>query len=111
MPADESNSEWLTRKWRIDPELDACGWPRRKVPGPGASTQEPGPHRLEEYETDAGPADYALCVDADALGVVETKKSSLGPQKVRFLFEQMLGRGACVSIGNPAVLLERPPTN
>ena len=35
---------------------------------------------LEEYETDNGPADYALCVDGKVLGIVEAKKLSLGPQ-------------------------------
>lgn len=86
MCASEANSEWLTRKRRIDPKLDACGWLNRAAPGNGA-------YRLEEYETDAGPADYALCVDADALGIVEAKKLSLGPQNV-LTQAQRYSRGA-----------------
>lgn len=37
---------------------------------------------IEEYPTDNGPADYALCVDGQLLGVVEAKKLTLGPQSV-----------------------------
>ncbi|MBP1927703.1 type I restriction enzyme R subunit [Methanolinea mesophila] len=37
---------------------------------------------IEEYPTEKGPADYALCVDGLILGVVEAKKVSLGPQNV-----------------------------
>lgn len=86
MPSSEANSEWLTRKRRIDPKLDACGWPCRNGSGAGA-------YRLEEYETDAGPADYALCVDADALGIVEAKRLTLGPQGV-LTQSQRYSRGA-----------------
>ena len=75
MAADESNSEWLTRKRRIDPQLHAAGWPK-------VHEGHRGPHRVEEFETDAGPADYALCIDGRVLGIVEAKKLSLGPQNV-----------------------------
>jgi type I restriction enzyme R subunit len=37
---------------------------------------------IEEYETDNGPADYALAVNGHIVGVVEAKKLSLGPQNV-----------------------------
>jgi type I restriction enzyme R subunit len=70
-----SEGEWRTRKRRIDPRLDACGWPL-------GSAESPGNYRLEELDTDAGPADYALQVDRDTLGIVEAKKLSLGPQNV-----------------------------
>lgn len=89
MPLDESQSEWLTRKQRIDPLLDARGWRRRAQHGSGN-------YRLEEYETDAGPADYALCVDRDVLGIVEAKKLSLGPQNVLTQSERY-SRGATAS--------------
>lgn len=46
-------SEWLTRKRRIDPLLDAAGWPRR---GAGASAA----FRTEEEETAHGPAALGL---------------------------------------------------
>src|SRR5262245_55176758 len=86
MPYDESQSERLTRKRRIDPKLDASGWPKKNAPGAG-------PYRLEEYETEAGPADYALAIGADVLGVIEAKKLSLGPQGV-LTQAQRYSRGA-----------------
>jgi hypothetical protein len=51
------NSEWLTRKCRIDPRLDAPGWRRRP-----AVTPLREPYRAEE-ETENGPADDALWLD------------------------------------------------
>jgi hypothetical protein len=48
-----SESEWLTRKRRVDPLLDAAGWPRRKGKASPA-------FRTEEEETAHGPADYEL---------------------------------------------------
>src|SRR3954453_6487713 len=73
--SNNDDREWQTRKQRISPVLDAVGWPKKLRPTRGA-------YRLEEYETTAGPADYALCVDDEALGIVEAKKLSLGPQNV-----------------------------
>jgi type I restriction enzyme, R subunit len=77
----ESNSERLTRKRLIDPKLKAAGW--KIVP---FSTQksliDDGPCAIEEFETANGPADYALCVDGQILGIVEAKKLTLGPQGV-----------------------------
>lgn len=65
-------NEFRTRKDRIDPILDALGWKKQRVPN--------GPYRIEEYETDNGPADYALCCDGRVLGIVEAKRLTLGPQ-------------------------------
>ncbi len=45
MTTGEAHSEWLTRKRRIDPRLDALGWSRARAAVQGA-------YRLEEYETD-----------------------------------------------------------
>ncbi len=67
-------SEWRTRKSRIDPKLDAAGW---RVAKSG-----PAPHRTEEEETDNGPADYALWLDDEVAGLVEAKKLTTGPQNV-----------------------------
>jgi len=67
-------SEWLTRKRRIDPLLDAAGWPRRK----GGNSA----FRTEEEETAHGPADYALWLDDRIVGIVEAKKLTIGPQNV-----------------------------
>jgi type I restriction enzyme R subunit len=65
-------SEWKTRKKRIDPKLDAAGW---RLRGKDAS-------RTEEEETANGPADYALWLDKNVVGVVEAKKLTVGPQNV-----------------------------
>jgi len=73
MPGGESQSEWLTRKQRIDPLLDTLGWKK-------ATRSLRGACRFEEYETTSGPADYHLCCDSQVLGILEAKKLSLGPQ-------------------------------
>lgn len=88
----ESNSEWLTRKRRIDPRLDALGWTRL-----GAAHGSAVPYRIEEYETANGPADYALGVGGTILAIVEAKKLTLGPQNVLTQAERY-SRGAT---GNP----------
>jgi type I restriction enzyme R subunit len=79
--ASENNSEWLTRKRLIDPKLKAAGWPI--VPfnpvTPLASYERCA---VEEFETEYGPADYALSVGGQILGIVEAKKLTLGPQSV-----------------------------
>ena len=74
-------SERQTRKLRIDPKLEAAGWTIVSYDDgkPLSSYQNCA---IEEYPTDNGPADYALCVDGAILGVVEAKKLSLGPQNV-----------------------------
>ncbi len=75
------HSEWQTRKQLIDPALRKAGW--TIVPFDG---QKPlsSYHccAIEEYSTDNGPADYALCVDGQIIGIVEAKKLTLGPQNV-----------------------------
>src|SRR5713101_208207 len=75
------DSEWLTRKQLIDPKLKAAGW--RVVPFNSArSLSAYDRSAIEEYPTDNGPADYALCVSGKILGIVEAKKLTLGPQNV-----------------------------
>lgn len=69
-------AEWQTRKRRIDPRLDSLGWPL----GPGKSPAKP--HRTEEHDTENGPADYALWLNANIAAVVEAKKLTIGPQNV-----------------------------
>jgi type I restriction enzyme R subunit len=79
--ASESNSEWLTRKRVIDPKLKAVGW--EIVPfSAGMSLRSHKRSAIEEFETNNGPADYALCVDGRIIGIVEAKKLTLGPQSV-----------------------------
>jgi type I restriction enzyme, R subunit len=76
-----SESEWLTRKKRIDTRLKALGW--GIVPVAEAQPLSAyRSHAVQEFLTDNGPADYALCVNGRVLGIVEAKKLSLGPQNV-----------------------------
>lgn len=79
--ASPENSEWLTRKQRIDPMLRAAGWTIEPY-DPDKPLSALDGCAIEEYPTDLGPADYALCRDGKILGVVEAKKLSLGPQNV-----------------------------
>lgn len=77
----EINSERLTRKRLIDPKLKAAGW--KIVPfSPHKTGLNDGPCAIEEFDTANGPADYALCVDGQIVGIVEAKKLTLGPQGV-----------------------------
>src|SRR5882762_6239228 len=80
MPS-ESNSERLTRKRLVDPKLNAAGWSIVRF-SPGKPLGDYATCAIEEFETANGPADYALCVDGQILGIVEAKKLSLGPQSV-----------------------------
>jgi type I restriction enzyme, R subunit len=70
-----SEAERLTRKRRIEPLLDAAGWPRRKGKASAG-------FRTEEVETAHGPADYALWLGDRVVGIVEAKKLTIGPQNV-----------------------------
>lgn len=64
-------SERQTRKKRIDPLLKASGW--NVVPfDPEKRLSEYNLCAIEEYPTENGPADYALCVDDQLLGIVCT---------------------------------------
>ena len=73
-PRSADESEWRTRKLRIDPLLDACGW--RLGRGTNAA------RRTEEEETDNGPADYALWLEDRIVGIVEAKRLSVSPDGV-----------------------------
>src|SRR5712692_5039158 len=78
-----ANSEFVTRKELIDRKLKDAGWRIIKF-----DTAKPLAKydrcAIEEYPTESGPADYALCVGGQILGVVEAKKLSLGPQNILF---------------------------
>ncbi len=77
----QKDSEWLTRKRLIDPQLQTVGW--RVTPySPNLDLTNCEPLAIEEYPTDNGPADYALCAEGKILGIVEAKKLTLGPQNV-----------------------------
>ncbi len=74
-------TEYRTRRSRIDPHLIAQGWeivPFDASAVPASYTH----HAVTEYPTANGPADYALFVAGQPLGIVEAKKVSLGPQNV-----------------------------
>ncbi len=76
-----SESERVTRKKRIDPQLKAAGW----VISPyqtGMDLSRCNRYALEEFPTENGPADYALCLDGKIVAVIEAKKVTLGPQNV-----------------------------
>src|SRR5258708_22633520 len=80
-PPSPSNCEGLTRKRLVDSMLKASGWKVAPfVHGKPLTAQQC--FAIQEYPTAAGPADYALCVDGQVIGIVEAKKLSLGPQNV-----------------------------
>jgi type I restriction enzyme, R subunit len=94
-PATPKHSEWLTRKQLIDPKLKAAGW--RVAPFiPTKPLTAYDDCAIEEFPTEDGPADYALCVNGQILGVVEAKKLTLGPQNVLTQAERY-SRGATTS--------------
>jgi len=74
-------SEWVTRKTRIDGKLAASGWIVMRYDS-AQDTSVLSAHAVEEYPTDSGPADYALFVDGQLLGFLEAKKVSVGTQNV-----------------------------
>lgn len=75
------DSEWLTRKRLIDPKLKAAGWRVVRF-SDGKPLSAYDRCAIEEFPTDNGPADYALCDSGKLLGIVEAKKLTLGPQNV-----------------------------
>jgi type I restriction enzyme R subunit len=76
-----TESERRTRRQRVDPALKSQGW--KIVPYDGARPlSDYSGHAIAEYPTENGPADYALVVGGQLLGIVEAKKVTLGPQNV-----------------------------
>jgi len=74
-----NESEWLTRKSRIDPKLGLSGWPTARYQQGIPDTESLA---VEEFPTARGPADYALCAGGRVLAAVEAKKVTRGPQGV-----------------------------
>lgn len=72
-----TESEWRTRKSRIDQRLKAAGWPPVQF-REGRALSSYKTAAVEEYPTSSGPADYLLARDGSPLGMVEAKKVSLG---------------------------------
>lgn len=90
-------SEKITRKKRIDQQLKAVGW-LIVLYSEGINLSVLTNHAIEELQTANGPADYALVVNGQLLGVVEAKKLEVGAQNV---LEQAkrYSRGASKTIG------------
>lgn len=80
-PDHSSESEWKTRRDRINPRLKAWGWEVARF-DPAQPLAGYRHHALEEFTTANGPADYGLVVDGVLVGVIEAKKVTLGPQNV-----------------------------
>lgn len=74
-------SEYQTRKKRIDKILQSAGW--KVIPfKEGMDISNCDQDAIEEYQTENGPADYLLVYKGAPIAVVEAKKVSLGPQNV-----------------------------
>jgi type I restriction enzyme R subunit len=74
-------SEWQTRKQRIDARLKKLGW--NIVPFSDAlNLPALDKTAVEELPTANGPADYALFVGGKLLGIIEAKKVTVNPQNV-----------------------------
>jgi type I restriction enzyme R subunit len=78
-----TESEWKTRKTRIDAQLKALrpAWAIIRFKE-GMDTSTFSLHAVEEYPTANGPADYALFVKGKLLGIIEAKKVAINPQNV-----------------------------
>jgi type I restriction enzyme R subunit len=76
-----AKSEYVTRKELIDRKLQSAGWKVIEF-DPAKDLGQYDRCAIEEYPTENGPSDYALCVGGRILGVVEGKKLSVGPQEV-----------------------------
>ena len=74
-------SEWLTRKQRIDFRLKKLGW--RITPySDGTDLNSLNCVAVEELPTANGPADYGLFVGGQLLAIIEAKKVTINPQNV-----------------------------
>ena len=78
-----SELEWQTRKERIDTRLRNMRPAWKIVPfREGLDTRTLHRVAVTEYPTKNGPADYALFVDGQLLGIIEAKKVGVNPQNV-----------------------------
>lgn len=74
-------SEWITRKTRIDTRLRARSW---SILANSATLDisELRAHAVTEFPTTNGPADYALIVDGRLVGILEAKRFGVDPENV-----------------------------
>ena len=78
-----NESEWLTRKKRIDTRLCALTPPWKIIRyHDGLNLSSLHCVAVEEFPTANGPADYALFVNGVLLGIIEAKKVTVNPQNV-----------------------------
>lgn len=91
-------SERDTRRKRINVHLTATGWSIIHYSQVQDITTLES-HAVEEFETENGPADYALIVGGKLLGFIEAKKLEVGAENV---LEQAkrYSRGASNNLGN-----------
>ena len=92
--------EWKTRKERIDKRLTAFASAWKIIPfRADLNPADLDGCAVEEFPTDHGPADYALFVRGQFLGVIEGKRVGVNPQNV---LEQAkrYSRGATVHGGD-----------
>ena len=77
VPAADASSEYLApeaqARMEIDKQLKACGWVVQDYKYAAVAAAQGV--AVREVPTEAGPADYVLFVDAQAVGVIEAKKS------------------------------------
>ena len=76
-------AEWLTRKTRIDTKLRSLTpvWEIVKF-SDKLDCSSLTNHAVTEFPTANGPADYALFVSGQLLGIIEAKKVTVNPQNV-----------------------------
>lgn len=78
-----AESEWKTRKTRIDAQLKALNPAWKIIPYKDSlDITSLNLHAVEEFPTENGPADYAFFVKGKLLGILEAKKVAVNPQNV-----------------------------
>jgi type I site-specific restriction endonuclease len=97
-------SERETRKRRIDPHLKAAGW--TIVPfSPTLRLPVDENLAIEEYPTANGPADYAVSINGEIVGVVEAKKvtrSKLDSQQLPLRTRRLISRTLFIATNTSA---------
>lgn len=75
--------EWQTRRDRINKKLTELPQPWKIIKyQDNLDVSMLTRHAVEEFQTDNGPADYALFVNGKLLGIIEGKKVGVGAQNV-----------------------------
>ena len=78
-----AESEKITRKKRIDKRLQSKLLNWKIIPWKDSlDVSSLSAHAVEEYPTESGPADYALFVNSQLLGIIEAKKLTVGVENV-----------------------------